>query len=110
AKASTSPKAEPISRIWEEGMNHSQVMQTLSYLTDVIAPRLTVSQSVKRANEWTMNKFSGWGLTNAHLEPWGPFGRGWSLKRFSAEVVAPPAVTLLTATRAWAPELATTTA
>ena len=24
-----------------------------------------------------------WGLQNAHLESWGPFGRGWTLKRFS---------------------------
>ena len=27
-----------------------------------------------------------WGLQNAHLEAWGPFGRGWTLKRFSAQV------------------------
>ncbi|HJU54979.1 MAG TPA: hypothetical protein VJ715_10415, partial [Pyrinomonadaceae bacterium] len=32
---------DPIERIKSEGMNRSQVMQTLSYLTDVIGPRLT---------------------------------------------------------------------
>src|SRR5262245_39969275 len=72
---------EDIERIRDEGLNHSQAMQTLSYLTDVIGPRLTGSPNLRRANEWTREKLSGWGLENAHLEEWGPFGRGWSLKR-----------------------------
>jgi hypothetical protein len=44
---------DPIQRIKDEGMNRSQVMQTLSYLSDVIGPRLTASPGMKRANEWT---------------------------------------------------------
>ena len=32
---------DPFTRIKDEGMNRSQVMQTLSYLSDVIGPRLT---------------------------------------------------------------------
>src|SRR5262245_29101004 len=47
---------EPIARIKEEGMTRSQVMATLSYLTDVIGPRLTGSPGMKRANEWTRDK------------------------------------------------------
>ena len=43
----------PIAQIRDEGLNRSQVMQTLSYLTDVIGPRLTGSPNLKRANEWT---------------------------------------------------------
>src|SRR5581483_11149994 len=43
---------DPIERIKDEGLNRSQVMQTLSYLTDVIGPRLTASPNLKRANEW----------------------------------------------------------
>ena len=38
----TAPAAD-IDRIKDEGMNHSQVMQTLSYLSDVIGQRLTAS-------------------------------------------------------------------
>src|SRR6266704_3006129 len=71
---------DPIARIKDEGMNHSQVMQTLSYLSDVIGPRLTASPAAKRANEWTRDQLTKWGLQNAHLEGWGPFGRGWILK------------------------------
>jgi len=44
---------DPIARIRDEGLNRSQVMQTLSYLSDVIGPRLTASPNMKRANEWT---------------------------------------------------------
>jgi hypothetical protein len=75
---------DPVQRIKDEGMKNSQVMQTLSYLSDVIGPRLTASPGMKRANEWTRDQLTKWGLQNAHLEPWGPFGRGWTLKRFSA--------------------------
>ena len=73
-------------------MNRSQVMQTLSYLSDVIGPRLTASPGMKRANEWTRDQLTKWGLQNAHLEAWGPFGRGWTLKRFSAQVTEPTAI------------------
>ena len=76
---------DPIAKIRDEGLNRSQAMQTLSYLSDVIGPRLTASPGMKRANEWTRDTLTKWGLQNAHLEAWGPFGRGWSLKRFSAQ-------------------------
>jgi hypothetical protein len=49
---------DPIVRIREEGLNRSQVMQTLSYLTDVIGPRLTGSPNLKRANGWTRDKLA----------------------------------------------------
>jgi carboxypeptidase Q len=82
-------------------MNRSKVMETLSYLSDVIGPRLTASPNMKRANEWTRDTLGGWGLQNAHLEPWGPFGRGWTLKKFSAQVVAPQAIPLIAYPKAW---------
>src|SRR5262244_2472423 len=47
---------DPITKIKDEGMNRSQVMQTLSYLSDVIGPRLTASTGMKRANEWTRDQ------------------------------------------------------
>jgi len=62
---------DPIARIKEEGMNNSQLMKTLTYLTDVIGPRLTNSPNFRRAAVWTRDQLSGSGLSNAHLEPWG---------------------------------------
>jgi hypothetical protein len=94
---------DPIVRIKDEGMNRSQVMQTLSYLSDVIGPRLTASPGMKRANNWTRETLEQWGMQNAHLEAWGPFGRGWSLKRFSAQVVDPLDIPLIAYPKAWSP-------
>jgi hypothetical protein len=94
---------DPIERIKDEGMNRSQVMQTLSYLSDVIGPRLTASPGMKRSNEWTRDQLTKWGLQNAHLEAWGPFGRGWSLKRFSAQVMEPLNIPLIAYPKAWSP-------
>jgi carboxypeptidase Q len=98
----TAPK-ESIDKIKEEGLKNSQVMQTLSYLTDVIGARLTGSPSMKRANEWTRDQMAKWGMQNAHLEAWGPFGRGWSLKGFQAEVVSPQLIPVIAYPKAWSP-------
>jgi len=98
----TAPK-EDIDKIVTEGRDHSQVMQTLTYLSDVIGPRLTGSPGLKRANDWTRDTLANWGLENAHLEAWGPFGRGWSLKRFYAMVDGPTAFPLIAYPKAWSP-------
>src|SRR5688572_1096904 len=101
--AAPTPTPTEVDRIKDEGLNRSQVMQTLSYLTDVIGPRLTNSPGMKRANEWTRDQMAKWGLQNAHLEAWGPFGRGWTLKRFSAQVTEPQAIPLIGYPKAWSP-------
>lgn len=92
-----------IDKIKDEGSKNSQVMQTLSYLTDVIGARLTGSPQMKRANEWTRDRMTKWGLQNAHLEAWGPFGRGWTLKNFDAQIVAPYDIPLIAYPKAWSP-------
>ncbi|HEX8246632.1 MAG TPA: M20/M25/M40 family metallo-hydrolase [Pyrinomonadaceae bacterium] len=101
-KVYTAPK-ETIDRIKEEGLKNSQVMQTLSYLTDVIGGRLTNSPNMKRSNEWTRDTMKKWGLQNAAAEPWGTFGRGWSLKSFSAQVVEPQVFPVIAFPKAWSP-------
>lgn len=100
--AYTAPKAD-IDKIKDEGMNRSQVMQILSYLSDVIGQRLTASPSLIRANEWTRDTMTKWGMKNSHLEAWGPFGRGWVLKSFAAQVSSPYAIPLIGYPKAWAP-------
>src|ERR1700749_3301922 len=60
------PTPDIIERIKDEALNRSQLMQTLEYLTDVIGPRLTGSPALRRANDWTKDKLTGWGLSNAH--------------------------------------------
>lgn len=96
----TKDTSNSLEKIKDEGMNRSQVMKTLSYLTDVIGPRLTGTPAMKRANEWTAEQFKRWGI-DARLEPWGPFGQGWTLKRFAAQVIEPQAIPLIAYPKAW---------
>jgi len=97
---------DPIARIRDEGLNRSQVMKTLGHLTEVIGPRLTGSPNLARANAWTRDTLTEWGLKNAQLEAWGPFGRGWSLQRFSAQVIEPQSIPLTATPKAWTPGFA----
>jgi carboxypeptidase Q len=108
--AAQTPDPEVIAKIRDEGMNRSQVMPTMIHLCDVIGERLTGSPALKRANEWTKDKMASWGLQNAHLEPWGPFGRGWELEKFSVQVVSPMDIPLIAYPKAWSPALKETTA
>ena len=78
-----------IHQIKEEAFDHSQVMDTLASLTDRYGPRLTVSPEFDEAAEWTMKRLNQWKLDNVHAESWGPFGRSWSLKGFSVEMLEP---------------------
>jgi hypothetical protein len=100
-KVETQPPADWLDRLRDEGTNRSQIVSTFQYLTDVIGGRLTASPSCRRANDWTRDTLASWGLTNAHLEPWGPFGRGWSVKRFSAQVILPQCIPLVAWPKAW---------
>ncbi|MFQ3597791.1 MAG: M20/M25/M40 family metallo-hydrolase [Chloroherpetonaceae bacterium] len=78
-----------IAKLKDEGLNRSQVMDIASMLTDVYGPRLTGSKQLLRANEWTKSQFEQWGLKNAKLEAWSPFGKGWELKRYSLTARTP---------------------
>jgi carboxypeptidase Q len=89
-------------RIRDAAMNHSQVMDTVAYLTDVIGPRLTGSPNHKRAAEYARDKLREWGLANAHLESWN-FGRGWELTAFTANVISPTFSPLIAYPKAWSP-------
>lgn len=92
-----------LQRIRDEGFNRSRVMDTLSYLTDVIGPRLTGSPQMKRANDWTRAELERFGLQQAHLEAWGPFGLGWSLEHVSVHMLEPEAAPLIAWPKAWTP-------
>lgn len=90
-------------RIRDTALNHSQIMEMVGYLTDVTGPRLTGSPNLKRAEEYACDKLRAWGLENAHLEGWGPFGRGWSLDGFTANVLSPRFSPLIAYPKAWSP-------
>ncbi len=94
---------ETISRIRYEGFHNSKVMELASGLMDSIGERLTGSPNMKRANDWTRDQLTAMGLSNAHLESWGPFGRGWANQYVNARMTTPDIVPLLVYAKAWTP-------
>jgi len=90
-----------VTKIRLEEFNNSKVMETASELMDRIGPRLTGSPQMKEANEWTKERLSGWGLANARLESWGPFGRGWTWEGCSVRMTAPTKTQLVAIPEAW---------
>ncbi len=101
--AADTPDLTMQTRIRQEGFRDSKVMELASGLMDFVGPRLTGSPNMKRANEWTRDKLTELGLSNAHLEQWGPFGRGWSYQSCSVRLVAPDVAQLWALPRAWTP-------
>jgi carboxypeptidase Q len=94
---------DAIYRIKDEALNRSQVMETLSYLTDVHGPRLTNSPNMRAAAAWAKQRLESYGLANVALEAWGPFGRGWVNERMVATMTAPQSFPLLAFPKAWTP-------
>ncbi len=91
-----------IARIREEGLNRSQVMEHITWLSDVYGPRLTGSPAIKQASQWAQKKFNEWGLANIHEEEFA-FGKGWSLVRFSAHMTEPQVSPLIGYPKSWTP-------
>jgi hypothetical protein len=94
---------EAMTRIRYEGFHDSKVMDFATGLMDSIGERLTGSPNMKRANEWTRDQLTAIGLSNSHLEPWGPFGRGWANQYVNVRMTSPDVVTLLAYPKAWTP-------
>src|SRR5438034_409447 len=97
---------EDITKIRAEGMQRSQVMEIMSYLTDVYGPRLTGSPNIQKAGEWAVAKMKEWGLTNVAMEPWANrrnFDRGWSNDKFYMAAVSPQSFPIVGTPTAWTP-------
>ena len=89
-----------IGQIRDEGLNRSQAMETLFWLTDRYGPRVTGSPAMEEAGAWTMKKMTEWGLANVHREDFD-FGRSWSIVRFSAHLVEPQVQPLIGLPKTW---------
>lgn len=91
---------DTILAIRNEGLNNSQVMDHISWLTDVYGPRLTGSPQIEQAKDWTMAKFEEWGLDNIHEERF-EFGQGWEVVRFNAHMIEPQVMPIIGYPRSW---------
>ena len=101
--ASDSPDLEVVSRIKQEAHENSQVMDHLFRLVEVYGPRITNSKGFMDSARWAAATMEGWGLENARLESWGPFGQGWSREYFSAHLTAPQYEQLIGVPLGWSP-------
>jgi carboxypeptidase Q len=90
-------------RIKEEGINHSQVMELESWISDVYGPRLNWSREYREAADWASAKLKEFGAENIHFEKFGPAAKGWTLKKFSMQVTEPHAFPLIAYPKAWSP-------
>lgn len=101
-------QAEPldaavVEKIRQEGLQNSQVMDIAFYLTDVNGPRLSGSTGLAKANQWTKEKLTSWGLKNATIEPWGTFGKGWEVEKSYLALTKPYYQPMIGSPKAWTP-------
>jgi hypothetical protein len=102
ALPATAQRADDLNRVLDQGLNHSQVMQTAEHLTDAIGARMTNSPGMRQAEAWTQSQFTSWGLKNVHKDGF-EFGRGWSVVSSSVRMTAPRPLQLTAIPVAWTP-------
>jgi carboxypeptidase Q len=96
------PVAEADEKILAEIHDHNEIMTNLEYLSDVIGARLTGTENLKKANDWTRQKFADYGVANPHLEPW-TVAHTWTRVSATGQIISPSVHALTIASYAWAP-------
>lgn len=103
AAASAAARQDAAPLIIREETNHSQILEMAYQLADERGPRLTGSPNMLSAAKWALGRMTGWGLKNAHLEPW-LFGHpGWANRSASGYALAPARFRLDFRVVAWTP-------
>ena len=92
-----------LTKMKSEAFQHSQVMDSLFYISEVYGPRITNSRNHRAAAEWAVQQLKSWGLQNVHIEKWGPFGDGWQIKKYYGALETPAYASLIGFPLAWTP-------
>jgi len=90
-----------LDQIRKEGMDNSKVMDIAFHLTEVSGPRLTGSPGFMRAANYAKDQLTQWGLSNAMLDPWGEFGKGWWLEKSYLAMTKPWYKPLIAFPKSW---------
>ena len=98
------PADTTLAMLQTEGLENSQLMETLSWLTDVSGGRLTNSPSMHASVEWIESRLADWGIERVWREPWGPFGQGWTNDRAWARIAEPNPAMILMNVEPWTGE------
>ncbi len=78
-----------LSEIRSEGFNNSEALNMLSQLTDIYGQRLTGTREYYKAANWMSTEMKKIGLENVRFENYCSDCRGWNIKTFKVEMVAP---------------------
>lgn len=78
-----------VARIREEGLQRSRVMDTASYIADVLGARLTLSDDMARAQAWATAEMERTGLVNIAVEPFMAYGTRWDNEYVSIHMIEP---------------------
>jgi carboxypeptidase Q len=90
-----------VDRITSTARESSQVMEHLDHLTNRIGSRLTSSDGLQTACEWTRDRFKSFGIDNARLEKWGEFPVGFNRGPWTGRMVEPAVKGLTFGTNSW---------
>src|SRR5687767_8730644 len=97
------PDTAALTRIRAEGLEHSQVMETASWVLDVFGGRLTNSPAMRAAADWAEERLRSWGIAKTWRENWGPFGAGWTNEMISVRATSPQPFPIIANVEAWTP-------
>jgi len=78
-----------VAKIREEGLQRSHLAETLSYMTDVLGARLTLSAGMTNAQAWAKSEMERIGLTNTVIEPFMDYGVSWDNEYVSLHLLEP---------------------
>ena len=98
---SSAPTDPTIQKIFDEGMQRSQVMKLAQTLLDSIGPRLTGSTDADRAQAWMLQNYQSWGIP-ARIENYGTWNR-WKNGGAFAELTFPRVRGLEVSAMGWSP-------
>jgi carboxypeptidase Q len=100
AHGTSDEKLDADRKIVGEISANNELMANLEYLSDMLGPRLTGSDTLRRANQWAAQKFREYGAENVHQESW-TLGRAWTRGRAEAKIVKPAEHRLSVASYGW---------
>jgi carboxypeptidase Q len=92
---------QKLSKLKSIGYQQSQAKIMFHQLTDVYGQRLTGSREYYAAAKWAAATMKEIGLTNVHFENYCKDCRGWSMKSFNVEMIAPNYMHIMAYPLAW---------
>ena len=92
----------PAGALLKEIKDHAEVVSRVEYLCDLIGPRLTGSEALRRAQKWAMAEMTKLGAVNVHEEAYD-FGLAWTRGVDSARLLTQNGLRFRVDQLAWTP-------